>query len=71
MYEAVLSTGEKPGVPQSETDAEIEKFLPLLKDYLTSAFCVHCYCLGLTSSGRSERVRADTAQLRQGRKGHR
>ena len=71
MYEAVLSTGEKPGAPQSETDAEIEKFLPLLKDYLTSAFCVRCYCLRLTLSGCSERVRADAAQLWQGRKGDR
>ncbi|KAH9924625.1 uncharacterized protein BXZ73DRAFT_79186 [Epithele typhae] len=32
LYDAVLSTNGT--VPQSETDAEIEKFLPLLKDYL-------------------------------------
>ncbi|KAI0770389.1 hypothetical protein C8Q74DRAFT_1275190 [Fomes fomentarius] len=35
MYEAVPSVaGAKPGAAPTETDAEIEKFLPLLKDYL-------------------------------------
>ena len=43
MYEAVLSTGEKTGVSvPSEADTEIEKFLPLLKDYLNRASSVVC-----------------------------
>lgn len=42
MYEAVPSVaGAKPGAAPTETDAEIEKFLPLLKDYLNgSSLCL-------------------------------
>ena len=55
MYEAVLSTGDKAIAP-TETDAEIEKFLPLLKDYLNRAFVVALVRLLLTLSNGSERV---------------
>ena len=42
MYEAVPSTAAgKGGKLPSETDAEIEKFLPMLKDYLNGMFLVH------------------------------
>ena len=39
MYEAVPSTSaSKQAGTSSEMDAEIDKFLPLLKDYLNGAY---------------------------------
>ena len=38
MYDAVPSAaGDRAVAPPTETDAEIEKFLPMLKDYLNGA----------------------------------
>ena len=39
MYDAVPSTSSRgTAPPPAETDPEVEKFLPMLKEYLKSAY---------------------------------
>lgn len=53
MYDAVPSTAHSAAPSMSETDAEIEKFLPMLKDYLNGgSSCQRPSSYGLGSSLR-------------------
>lgn len=63
-------TKRLPRRRQTQTDAEIEKFLPLLKDYLNRAFVVALVRLLLTISDGSGRV-CPSARLWQGGQGRR
>ena len=65
MYEAVPSgAGNKPGAEPMDADEEIEKFLPLLKDYLNGTRVDHMCISLLADCYVSVRAAATTGEGR-------